>query len=249
MTYNELTAALQNYIQAADVGQTPPISFSSALPVMVGNAELRIYRELDFLATRGSNTSLSFTSGNRQLLLSSLTGETVGSYPVTYAYPVVVQRISALVSGAWVDFIPTALDFIDAAWPAEATTGIPGAPNVPTYAAQIDHVTAVVCPTPAASYPARVTGTWRPAPMSVTQQQSWLGDTLPDLLFASAMVEAEGYIQNFGAQSDDPKEAQSWESQYQMHKNSALEEEQRRKGQGQGWQPYSPAPIAGSPRN
>lgn len=247
MNWTTLTAALQNYLQQAPVGGTPGSGWSAAIPVMVNNAELRIYRDLDFLATRGENTSLSVVTGQRTLSLGGITGETVGGYPVAYAYPVVVQRVALLVGGTWINCMPVSLDMLEMIWPTEATTGIPT--EYLAYVTLIDHATLAFAPTPAAAYNARVVGTWRPAPMSDSQQQSWLGDNVPDLLFAAAMFEAEAYIQNFGAQSDNPQAAQSWQAEYDRLKNNAMEEEQRRKGQDPGWQPYSPTPLAGTPRN
>ena len=43
---------------------------------------------------------------------------------------------------------------------------------------------------------------------------TWLGDNVPDLFFCACMVEAAGWMQNFGAQSDNPQMALSWEARY-----------------------------------
>lgn len=274
MQWPDISSALQNYLEAAPVGQSPTPDFTAAIPVIVNNGELRIYRELDFLATRGTNVSLICTPGSRQLLLGSLTSNPaftlddpylglldagnvigdgtptnpmVGGFITAYPYPVVVQRIGLLVGSAWVPLAEVSLDFLDLIWPNTTQVGVPS-PGF-GYFAMLDHATALIAPTPVSAYRTQVVGTWRPVPMSAANPETWLGDNLSDLFFAACMVEASAFIRNFGAQSDDPRMAVSWETHYQALKAAALEEEQRRKGQGPGWQPFSPTPAAGQRRS
>lgn len=240
MQWPALESYLQNYLQ-----QDQPINaFTAALPNIVYNAELRIYRELDFLNTRQQNATLAFTAGARTLDLSAMTGTM--NVPT---YPVVIQRLAAITptgsmpaNGTRVQFLETSLDFLDFIWPNASQTLAPS-PGF-AYWAPVSATLVAVAPTPDQAYAAEVTGTWRPAPMSTTNPETWLGDNLPDLLFAACMVEGTGWIRDYGQQSDDPRFALSWEQNYQLHKASALEEEQRRKGYDPGWQPYSPAPLA-----
>lgn len=246
-----LVAALTSYLQ-----ETGDLDFAAALTTIVANAELRIYRELDFLATHGTNRSLSMTAGSRVLSILPTTGQTVASLPVAIAYPIIVEGITALVTkGAFpatddagnlstdesgnpiytgTGFVRTrlqrcSLDMIDAIWPDETQTGAPGQPFA--YFAMIDHTTAVIAPTPDQAYAVEIVGTWRPAPMSATNPRTWLGDNLPDLFFAACMVEACGYQRDYGAQSDDPKIAQSWEARYVALRQGAISEEMRRKSE------------------
>lgn len=246
MQWTDLTNALGYYLQQF---QNPPAEWTDSLPTIVNNAELRIYRDLDFLATRGQNSSLTFTAGNRVLSMAPMSGQTVAGFPTLNSYPVVVQGVAALVppNNGRVRFILTSIDFIDMVWPDSTITQEPS--TALAYYALLDHETVVVAPTPDKSYVAQVTGTWRPAPMSAGNPDTWLGDNLPDLLFKACMVEATGWMRDFGQQSDDPKLAMSWEAAYQAAKMNALEEEQRRKGQDPGWAPYSPTPLSGTPRH
>ncbi len=247
-TWTVLTNQLTNYLEEENSAD-----FTTALPQIVSDAELRIYRDLDFLATRGQNHSLTFTAGQRTLSLAGITGATIGGYPVAYAYPVVVQGITACTpvntappTTTRVRFQPATLDFIDMIWPDEATTQAPGVQS--GFFALVDHERVVVAPTPDQAYTVEVTGTWRPAPMSSTQAQSWLGDNVPDLLFAACMVEGAAYQRDFGSMSDDPQKALSWNAHYDALKANATEEEQRRKSQGMGWLPFGAAPVAGTQR-
>lgn len=233
MQWTDLETALTDYLQ-----QEPPSSdFTTALTTIVGNAELRIYRDLDFLATRGTNASLSTASGTFQYDLGNLTGQEVGTYPVAYEYPVEIEGIAIEVSSSWVSMRPVSLDFLQRMWPATATTGVPAAGLA--WFAMLDHRNAVIAPTPGAIYPMRVTGRWRPAPMSSGQASSYLGDVYPDLLFNAAMIEGLAWQRDFGAAAADPRIALSWEERYQAAKATAIMEEARKSGHGRRTQPRS----------
>jgi hypothetical protein len=245
MQWADVNAYLANYLQ-----QEPAIAdYTAAVPLIIANAELRIYRELDFLSTRGVNSSLSFTAGARTLSMAAMTGTLVSGFPVANVYPVVVQSVAAILptatqpnAGQRVRFQLASYEFVDALWPNESVVSPPGTPFA--YYALVDHQTVIVAPTPDQSYVAEIIGTWRPAPMSATNIETWLGDNLPDLFFAACMVEAAGWERDFGRQADDPQMAMSWEGEYGRLKASAIEEEQRRKGFGAGYQPFSPTPLA-----
>ena len=252
MQYSDVVNALGYYCQQYI---SPSAEWTASLPTILNNAELRVYRDLDFLATRGENATVSFTAGSRTLSMAPMTGNPLSSGDRLFnSYPVVVQGVSAIVpqgdapqAGTRVRFILTSVDFIDVVWPEEATTQAPS--TALAYYALLDHQTIIVAPTPDKAYTAEITGTWRPAPLSSTNPSTWLWSNLPDLAFKAAMVEAAGWMRDFGQQSDDPKMAQSWEALYQEAKANAMEEESRRKGQDPGWQPFSPTPLSGTPRH
>jgi len=126
------------------------------------------------------------------------------------------------------------LDNIDMTWPVEAATGLPD-----TWAMKNDAII-VVKPTPDQAYVVELTGTFRPNAISAANQTTYISSIYPDLLVAACMVFMAGYQRDYGAAADDPAKAVSWESQYQTLAKSALEEEQRRKGSGVGWLPFSP---------
>ena len=128
---------------------------------------------------------------------------------------------------------PVSLDYIDSTWPTEATTGLPDS------WAPFNDASIVVKPTPAQSYPVEITGTFRPNPMSVANPTTYIGNTYPDLLVAAVMIFATGYQRDFGQQSANPQMAVSWQQIYNDRLKIALGEEQRRKGSGVGWSPFS----------
>lgn len=269
MNYAELVTALGLYSE-----QVPPnesADFLASIPTFISNAENRIYRELDFLATRQQTAGLTFTVGQRSLPLSvvPVSGQsllTIALLPILTSsnspilttnaaistnavYPVVVQGLAAIVPsgtaasvGKRVRYRWASLDWIDSIWPNEAITAVPTSDNA--YFTMLSDSIAVVCPTPPAPYTVELTGTWLPDPISIINTETWLSKFEPDLLFIACMVEVSGWMRDFGAQSDNPQMAVSWATRYDQAKGSALEQEQRRKSQGPGWQPYSPTPLA-----
>jgi hypothetical protein len=250
--YQYLVDQLGYYCQQYGALANP--DFTASIPTFIQNAELRIYRELDPLATRQQNATVQMTAYSRKVPLDNMTGVTVDGYPVYPNYPIVVQALSAIVpiaglqpiQGVRVRFLRVSVDFIDNVWPTEGMVAPPGSPCA--YYAMLDHKTIIVAPTPDQNYTAEVTGTWRPAPMSPTNPNTYLGDFMWDLFFSACMVEAAGWMRDYGMQSDDPKLALSWEERYQSNLKNALEEEQRRKSQDPGWQPFQPTPFSGTPR-
>ena len=67
---------------------------------------------------------------------------------------------------------------------------------------------------------------------------------LPDLLVAAMMIFMSGFMRAFGAQSDDPAQATSWESEYTKLFASANVFEQRKRYASGAWGSLSPTPIA-----
>lgn len=235
MQWPDLTAAIQNWLEEGGVGAATTADFTAAVPVIVNNAELRIYRDCDFLATRGQNSTVAVVPGYRTFQLSALTGQQIDGTTVAYPQPVIVEGIALVTpaglsppSGTMVPFIPASLDFIDFIWPMENFMASPALGS--SYYAMLNDQTVVLAPTPDAAYQVVVTGLWRPAPMSSANPTTWLGTYASDLLFAACMIEGHGWIQNFGAQAENPQASLSWQQTYQQHWLGIVNEERRRKG-------------------
>lgn len=208
--------------------------FQLILPTIIQYAEERIYRDLDFLDTRIVSSSTSVTPSSRNF-------STPDDILVVEGISLIVPSPNTPAAGTRVSLERASLDFIDLTWPTEATTAVPVTGSA--YFAMLDAFTAVIAPTPPAAYKAEVTGTYRPDPLSMANTTTYITLTYPDLMVAAAMVFAAGYQRDFGAQSDDPAMAQSWENQYKNNLlPSAVAEEQRRKSQGTNWSPYSATP-------
>ncbi len=247
MTYAELVTALE--VLAMQLPPATADDFLAYIPTAIANAELRIYRDMsDLLASRGQNTNIAFTANSPLLSLNGLAAQVTAPIvfqgaTLAYTNPVTVERVEALVTATapstglqWVSLLRSSLEFVQMTWPNTTLTAAPVFGS--GYYCLLDDRTVLVAPTPDAAYPARITGTWRPATLSEANPSSYLSVSYPDLLLASAMLEITGYMANWGSQADDPKQAVSWLQMYGQRLAAAKAEEMRRRGM-----PPSAAPM------
>lgn len=239
LTWDTLQSVLLSALsQAPSPYIVIPPDFAELYPRATSYAESRITQEIPLLANRVQTSTTTVTANSRKFDLSTL--------PMTVT---VVERIALITPGA--DLIPSAgvrnqyikttLDYIDMFWPQESQTLAPNlAQNIGRYWAYGTHESfgstyvnndIVIAPTPDLAYTIEVTGLAVPTPISSGNQQTYLSTIYPDLLTAACMVFLEGALmRNYGAQADEPRAAQSWESQYQTLKASCEFEEKRRRG-------------------
>lgn len=220
--------------------------FQNSLPTFIAYAEGRIYKELVFLANRTQDVSLTFSAGSRSLDLSTISPAIMVVEGVAALTPVG----SSLASGTQCNYESVSLDFIDMVWPQQSVTATPSsAAEAQQYWAMKTATTLVVGPTPDAAYTCLLTGIFQPTPLnSTTNTSTYLSNTYPELFLAASMISVTGYMRNYGAQADDPRQAMSWEDQYSKLRDAATAEEQRRRGQGAGWSQQLPTPLAQPPR-
>jgi hypothetical protein len=233
MIYSDVTQALA---LLAKMNDSPGIftfinapNFSAYLPRIIDYAEGRCYREITPLATRNSSATTRAQAGLRTLPL-------IGFNP----QPIVVEGIALITpvgttptQGQRWQYEQASIDFIDMIWPVEGTTLSPSSTDE-RYWGLLDNQTIILAPTPDQPYTAEATGTFRPTPLSALNPSTYLSLFYPDIFLAACMIAVAGFQRDYGAQSDDPKMAVSWESQYESLKAGAIEEEQRRRGQAPG---------------
>ena len=226
MDYNTFVATVAN-IMAAD--QTAP-EFIQILPQAIAYAENRIYRELDIIDSVYINDTSTLTSLNRSFTLPS----------APYGQFLTVQGINVLYGAGPQrrQLQPVAISFLNSVW------GSPTGAALPEYFAMVRQDTMLVGPWPDQNYTVEVIGTYQPQPLSVTNTTTFLTTNLADLFVAASLVFLSGYMRDFGSQSDNPAQAQSWESQYKTLFNSANMLELRKKWCGAGWTSLSSMPIS-----
>ena len=214
---------------------TNDANFQIIIPSMIDYAELRIQRDLDFLSTQISNTSYSFTAGNNTLTIPT------SSFVTLQTFEVIVN------GGLSSPLLPVTKEYIQNVWGGGSTQGIPtifavygGDAATTGYTSQ----NIIVGPVPDSNYTVRLTGTVRSAPLSATNTATYISTYLPDMFIMASMIYISAYQRNFGRLNDDPQMAQTYESQYQALKTSALIEENRKKFEAAAWSSYSPAPAA-----
>ena len=201
---------------------------------MISYAELRMQRDLDFLSTQISTTAYSFTANSNTLTLPT-------------SQFIVPQTVEVVSSGVSTPLLPVTKEFIQNVYGSGSTTGLP------QYFAVYGGDTAttgntsqymIVGPIPNQSYGTILTGTVRSAPLSASNTTTYISTYLPDMFIMASMIYISAFQRNFGRLNDDPQMAQTYESQYQALKNSALVEENRKKFEASAWSSYSPAPAA-----
>ena len=234
-TYSTFVTALANTL----VLPSNDPNFVTELPSIIDDAEQRCYRELDLLSTVVRDSSLTLTANSRNFTLPVPAS---GRFVVTNGFNVYTPATTTTNRN---QLVATTRDFIDAVWGSDTA---PTTPSIPQYYGMITDQTIIVGPPPDANYTMEVIGTIRPLPLSVTNTTTYLTLYLPDLFFSAAMVFSAGYLKNYGAATDDPKMALTWEGHYQTQFSSANTEENRKKYAAQGWTSMQPAPIATPPR-
>jgi hypothetical protein len=241
MSYNGSVSGSTSYITQmatmAVVAETDP-AFLTILPQMITYAELRMYRDLDFLFTSGVSTAYNLTAGSRTLNVPAET------FPLGTL--VVPEQINVLVgsidpdTATRVPLLPTTKEFLDAVYGSGASANR----GVPQYWVPFDDYTFLVGPYPDQSYTVELVGTYRPASLSVTNQTTFISLNLPDIMIMASMVYISAYQRNFGRMNDDPQMAISYESQYQTLLKGAGVEEARKKFEAAGWSSQSPSTFA-----
>ncbi len=237
MTYNEWLLRLQ----AAAVTTNNDTNFLDYVPNFIDLAEQQCYRDTDLLATVVRDTASSCTANSRNFTLPS----TNGRFVVVNGINIVTPFGNTVSNGTRTRLTQLSLDALDTLWPSNTASA---ATTVPQYFAMITDQTLAFGPPPGNGFQVEVIGTIRPDPLSPTNTETYLTLYLPDLFFAASMVAVAGYQRNFGAQSDDPKLAVSWESEYKMRLASTNLEEQRKRFASSGWTSIAPAPVAQQPR-
>lgn len=232
MDYGSYISQIAN-LMAAD--STTP-EFQTMVQGMIPYAEDRIYRELDLLNTTVVNYANSFTAGSRSFTLP--TNGANGIFYTVTGINVITPAGATPDAGTRNQMTAVTMDYLNAVW--NSATGA----SVPQEFAMVNQFTIVVGPWPDANYNVEVVGTIQPAPLSSTNTTTFLTDYLQDLFVAASMIFASSFMRDFGAQSDNPQMAVSWESTYQTLLKSAMLLELRKKFAGPAWTPFSSIPIS-----
>lgn len=223
----------------------PPLQ--EIVPSILNYAEQRISRDLDLLSSQTSN------------LYTLTAGVNVFSLPVNDFQVVQTLEIVHLSNGVVVDscpLLPVSKEFIQNCYGGMFSANTPKyyAMYGDNFGSEQDSATNILFgPPPNYAYSLRVTGT--ACPPSLYQNASagvadtaytYISNFYPDLLIMASMVYVSAFQRNFSAASDDVETAMTYEKQYQALRLGAVPLENRRKGMGSGWTPYS-TPIAATP--
>jgi hypothetical protein len=215
-------ASYQTALAALLVVPPDDENFQIILPSIIDYAEQRIYRELDLVATSTRQVA-NLTAGSRSLNIA--TAFSSAPFVIVQGANIITPAATTADSGVRNPCHPASGAYLDAIWNSAASADVPQCFTV------LDSATMLFGPWPDQAYVIEVLGTVRPAPLysGAIPSTTFLSLNLPDLFMAASMIFASGYQKNFGAQSDDPRTAVSWETQYQTLFASANSEEMRKK--------------------
>lgn len=238
-TYQQQLAIMAGYTVGTDgstINYDP--NFLAILPQTINYAELRIQRDLDFLASQTSNTA-PVTAGDNSVSIPLSTFITIQTVEVID----LSNNSSAL--------LPVGKEYIQNVYGGNSTQNLPQffamyGSNTTTSAANPSNLLLLLGPTPDKAYTLRLTGTIHFQPLSQANPQTLISTFFPDLFLMASMIYISGFQRNFGRQSDDPSMAQSYESQYKALLAGSMTEEARKKFEASAWTAYS-APVAATP--
>ncbi len=233
------TSYITSIANMMPIESTTQANFVIMVPNMIDDAEQRLYRELDLLNTVQRDSSSAFVTGTRTFNLPTSLST---FFVVDSMYAITPAGQNTPDSGTRNFLIPVSRTFIDVLYPSSNGS------SVPQYFAPTTQTSFIVGPWPDQAYQAEVVGTFRPAPISVSNQTTLLSVFFPDLLIAASMVFVSGYMKNYGAAVDDPQQGVTWEGHLQGLLRSAQVEESRKKFTAEGWSSKQPSQIVSPPR-
>jgi hypothetical protein len=232
LTYSTYVAELAVLCQ---FNPTDP-NFLTNIPSALNYAQDRIHRELNLTADTQVTGLLPLTAGNRHLDITSLFIDAI--YDVNVITPASAPTAS---EGTRNPLTISTKEYLTAVYGSGAVLG------QPSKFAIISPTILIFGPWPDQNYPIELVGQNWVDQLTATNTTTWVSTYLPELLLAASMIWMTGFMKNFGAQSDDPRSAVSWETQYASLRDSAMIADLRRKFQSTGWTSELPSPAA-SPR-
>jgi len=240
LTYSSYVSELATLtVISSTVLETGDVNFGGIIPATIDYVEGRLWRELDLPIASVTDTSVILSSGVRTTNLSTALGEPLNIETYNLLTPAGATSSYA----TRVPLIPTSKAVVDAIYPSATSSNC----GQPQYYARVSNLQLMFGPTPDQAYGIESIVTTRPAPLSASNSSTWLTQNVPELMIAGSMIFLAGYMRNYGSQSDDPKLAQSWESQYQNLIKSMDVDALRMSFESAGWTSKQPSPLA-SPR-
>jgi len=230
LTYASWKATIENLI-TMDAANA---DWLQIIPSVIDYAEGRCYRDLELMDVTVRNATATFTANQRTFTVPT---------PASGGY-VIVDSINCIISGSRTPLTPVSVNVIDMLWPSSTA---PSVSAVPQYFAMETTTGAIIGPPLGASAgtaTAEVVGRIQPTPLSDSNTTTILTTDYADLFLAASMIFVTGWQRNFGAQSDDPQQAQSWEGQYMKLLAGASLQEARARFAGPSWTPTRPEPAA-----
>jgi len=241
LTYSSFVSEIATLtVISSTILVTGDSNFSGIMAGVIDYAEGRLYRDLDLASATVTDTSVTCTSGVRSISLST----TQGTLLAIEALNLLTSAGTTSSNTTRVPLVPASQAVVDMIYPSALSSQC----GQPEFFARISDTQLILGPTPDQPYGTEVVATIRPNALSSGNSSTWLTQNVPELMIAASMIFASGYMRNFGSQGDDPKMAQSWESQYATLMRTASIDSMRQKFVSEAWTSQAPTPIATPPR-
>lgn len=208
-THAQLTTAIQNWTE------DDSSEFAAVIDDIIGMAELRIYRDIDFDFMKKHAT---------------VTGAASDQYLAKPSDFVTDRSMYVTASGTYYLMQAKPASWIRDYWPTVATE------SRPEYYADWDDDTWLIAPTPDTTYTFTLEYQYRPARLSSSNTTTWLSTNAPDLLLYACLTESAAFLQELG-QGQEEGMLKIWEGRYQLAAQQVRNEEikkQRRTTQRYG---------------
>jgi len=225
-----------NLIDATSSTPTDDPDFNAIYPSFISDAEGMMYRDpdLDFLALRATDASVSTVAGSRSFSIPS-------KFLTIEQACLVTPPSTSPSSGTRVNMSRVTPEYINAVYPNESYTATPEY-GLTKYA-MFNSSQIIIGPSPDGIYNIEYYGVVTQTPLSATNTDTMLTTYFPDVFLAASMIIASGYMKNFSsAGADNPPQAISWESHYNDLKKGAAFQSARQRFLGAGATAYPPAP-------
>lgn len=234
MNYADTVLTLQNLLQYPDAAEA---NFVQILPLCLQTATLKMVRDpdLDFLGLHNADSTVSCTPNSRDVTMPA-------DLAVVEELNLITPATTNPDAGTRVPLQRVSLAMLNQVAPTAATVG------VPTLYALLTDTAVRLAVTPDDDYKLEFIGLFTPEVISASETTTFINDNLPDLFIAACMEFMAGYQRDFGAQSEDPKLAQSWANYYNDLKRGAAVQSARQKAQSSQWTAYPPTVAATPPR-
>lgn len=243
MSYSQWITAVANILEytvvdATSATPTDSPAFNAMIQSAIRYTELRLQRDLDFIATSSTRTGTMIANQRSQALPLIASGGLAGPF-------IVASQIRLIIGGVLQQPLePVTRPYLDYVWPREASlVDSSGVAVVPVQWCPNDQANILIGPAPSTTYSFEVVGTQRFMQLSASNPTNFLSDQLPDLYVVCSMVYWAGYQANYGAQAEDSAQAQSWENQYQLLLKSAVVEEARKNYMDMSPSPSNPTGL------
>ena len=224
--------------------ETTDANFLTVLPTAIDYGEQRCYLDLDVINLDVRDATSTTTALNSTFTLPT----SVGTFQVVSAINIITPAQTSPDSGTRNPLTAASAAVLDMIYPSTTGNGVPQFFCYDSQSTISGQKNILFGPWPDAAYRVEVVGRIQPTPLSSTTTTTFLTLYYPVLFVAACMVFLTGWQKNWGAQADDPKMAQSWETQYKTLLAGSAVQEARKRFASQGWTAEMPEPLAVGPR-